>query len=183
MTEKLNRKVLLLDRTGRPFRIITVRDAIEIMMREDDEGNVPVLAIDGVAAKLNTVDDVYEVPSVLMLSVYHDAPQQSVPFTRRNVFRRDKWQCVYCGRRVGDLDDDGRPLRHSDFTIEHIIPQSRGGKTNWGNVACCCRYCNNRKGNRMPHEAGMSLRFEPKKPRGRVVVVEYPDEWRIYFEE
>lgn len=181
--EKLNRKVLLLDRTGRPFRVITVRQAIEIMLRLDENGDPPVLPIDGTAARLRTVDDVFDVPSVLMLRVYHNAPRQSVPFTRRNVFRRDNWQCVYCGKRVGDLDEEGRPLKRSDFTIEHIIPMSRGGKTTWSNVACCCAKCNNRKGCRTPHEAGMTMQFEPKKPRGKVLVLECRDEWRIYFDE
>jgi hypothetical protein len=53
----------------------------------------------------------------------------------------------------------------------------------WGNTACACPVCNHRKGDRTPHEAGMSLRWEPKTPRVGYLVVsgETPAAWRFYL--
>lgn len=47
---------------------------------------------------------------------------------------KDKWEhkCAYCG-------SDKTP------TLDHIIPQSKGGADNTRNVLCCCRSCNNSK--------------------------------------
>ncbi len=45
--------------------------------------------------------------------------------------------CAYCGRA----------LRDKDKTLEHILPQSAGGKTIEGNIVICCEKCNNKKGN------------------------------------
>jgi len=72
--------------------------------------------------------------------------------SRKNILRRDKHVCAYCGR--GDL-----PL-----TIDHIIPKSNGGEDTWDNLITACLPCNNKKGNRTPAEADMPLRFKPYKP-------------------
>lgn len=76
------------------------------------------------------------------------------PFTRRNVWVRDRAQCQYCGKKIS--------LRQ--MTYDHIIPQSVGGPTNWKNIVCCCQKCNSIKRNRTPVEAGMSLIRRPYAP-------------------
>ncbi|MFQ6101507.1 MAG: HNH endonuclease [Anaerolineae bacterium] len=81
------------------------------------------------------------------------------------VLTRDRYTCVYCGARVGDWRH-GRVLARADFSVDHLIPRSQGGGNAWGNTACACRWCNHRKADRAPHEAGMRLRWEPK-PRFR----------------
>lgn len=70
--------------------------------------------------------------------------------TKRGVLARDKHTCVYCGR-AGD-------------TVDHVMPQSRGGKNSWENLAACCRSCNHKKADRTPEEAGMRLRWHPWRP-------------------
>jgi hypothetical protein len=62
---------------------------------------------------------------------------------RHNVFKRDGYQCMHCGKRPKEL------------TIDHVLPQSRGGPDAWDNVVACCRPCNHRKGARTPEEARM----------------------------
>ncbi|MCX6898565.1 MAG: DUF262 domain-containing protein [Verrucomicrobia bacterium] len=40
------------------------------------------------------------------------------------------------------------PLSWSNFTVDHVKPHSRGGRTVLNNAALMCRACNSRKGNR-----------------------------------
>ena len=50
------------------------------------------------------------------------------------------------------------------------MPLSRGGKSTWENVVCCCVACNSRKGGLLPEEAGMRLVKAPVKPRWHPLV-------------
>jgi 5-methylcytosine-specific restriction endonuclease McrA len=168
--------VLLLNATYEPMRVIPVRRAVGLLMRDVAEG------VEGVAARLRTPSTVFVVPSVLRLRYYVYVPQRGAVWSRRGVLGRDGHTCVYCGAGVGERRH-GRVLTRADFTVDHLIPRSRGGGNTWGNTACACRWCNGRKGNRMPHEAGMRLRWEPKTPRVSYLVVsgDVPAEWRVYL--
>ncbi|HEY68009.1 MAG: HNH endonuclease [Chloroflexi bacterium] len=168
--------VLLLNATYEPLRVISTRRAVSLLMRGVAEG------VEGVAARLRTPSTVFEVPSVLRLRYYVNVPQRGATWSRRGVLARDDYTCVYCGVRVGERRH-GRILTRADFSVDHLIPRSRGGSSTWGNTACACRWCNGRKGNRTPHEAGMRLRWEPKTPRVNYLVVsgEVPAEWKVYL--
>jgi 5-methylcytosine-specific restriction endonuclease McrA len=168
--------VLLLNATYEPLRIIPIRRAVGLMMRGVVED------VDGVAARLRTPSTVFDVPSVLRLCYYVHVPQRGAIWSRRGVLVRDHYTCVYCGATVGERWR-GRVLTRADFTVDHLIPRSQGGRNRWGNTACACRWCNGRKANRTPHEAGMRLRWEPKTPRVNYVVAsgEVPAEWRVYL--
>lgn len=69
------------------------------------------------------------------------------PGKRRHVYERDGFRCRYCA--------DQPPVE--ELTIDHIIPVSRDGTNDFGNLVTCCFPCNNRKGDMLPHEAGMKL--------------------------
>jgi 5-methylcytosine-specific restriction endonuclease McrA len=168
--------VLLLNVTYEPLRVIPVRRAVGLLMRGVVEG------VDGVAAWLRTPSTVFKVPSVLRLRHYVHVPQRGATWSRCGVLTRDGYTCVYCGARVGDRRR-GRVIVRTNFTLDHLIPRSRGGGNTWSNTACACRWCNHRKADRMPHEAGMRLRWEPKTPRVSYVVVsgEVPSEWKVYL--
>ncbi len=90
-------------------------------------------------------------PSIVRLKGYVRVPYKRVMLSRKNVLRRDRHACQYCGSR-------------QRLTIDHVQPRSRGGKDTWENLATACVPCNNRKGNRTPKEAGMKLRREPFRP-------------------
>lgn len=74
--------------------------------------------------------------------------------TRRKVFVRDRHMCAYCGETF-----DWRRLQ-----VEHILPESRGGAYSWCNLASSCAFCNGKKRDRTPEEAGMPLLYVPYVP-------------------
>lgn len=75
-------------------------------------------------------------------------------FNREVLFDRDNGTCQYCKKT----------LTRAEFTIDHVLPRSRGGKTDWENCVISCHRCNNAKGNQTPAEAGMDLLNLPCKP-------------------
>ena len=169
-------RVLLLNASYEPLRVVSVKRAVGLLMRGVVEG------VDGVAARLRTPSTVFEVPSVLRLRYYVNVPRRGATWSRRGVLIRDGYACVYCGARVGE-QRHGQVIIRADFTVDHLIPRSRGGGDSWGNTACACRWCNHRKADRAPHEAGMRLRWEPKTPRVNYLIVsgEVPAEWKVYL--
>ncbi len=99
------------------------------------------------------VEKVFQVPAVMVLiKVVRSVYRNRVPFTKKNVLVRDRYACVYCGRRQKAL------------TIDHVMPLSRGGKNDFDNCVACCRPCNNKKGDRTPHEAHMPMQRRPYQP-------------------
>ena len=94
-----------------------------------------------------------KLPSVISLKEYVSL-KSSPAFTRFNVFLRDQFSCQYCGDR----------LPTSDLTFDHVIPRSRGGRTNWSNIVTACSDCNLFKGSRSIREAGLRLRRTPEQP-------------------
>lgn len=66
------------------------------------------------------------------------------PTTRQYIMERDIYRCRYCGT-------------HHSLSVDHVMPSSRGGGDNTENLVTCCLWCNSRKGNRTPEEAGMIL--------------------------
>ena len=83
--------------------------------------------------------------------------RHGVTWNRRNLFLRDEYNCVYCGKNF--------PV--SELTVDHVLPKSRGGVNSWEQTVSACKPCNNRKDNRTPHEAGMSFHqhgFRPHAP-------------------
>ena len=65
---------------------------------------------------------------------------------------RDRYTCQFCGR----------VFPAGELTLDHVIPRSRGGHTDWDNLVACCHSCNNRKGDRLPEEAGLKLMRPPR---------------------
>ena len=91
-----------------------------------------------------------KLPSVIALKSYI-RPQTNPNFTRFNVFLRDKFSCQYCGDK-------------KDLTFDHLLPRSKGGKTDWHNVVTACSACNVQKGGRLLKFSGMTLNQKPYQP-------------------
>jgi 5-methylcytosine-specific restriction endonuclease McrA len=99
------------------------------------------------------VSRTFRAPAVaVLIKVVRSVYRGRVPFSRRNVMVRDRFTCAYCGTR-------SQPI-----TMDHVVPRSRGGKTDFDNCVACCRACNQKKGARLPNEAGMPLRKRPWQP-------------------
>jgi len=95
---------------------------------------------------------VMKIPEVLKLTkIIRIIYKSRVPFSKKNVMIRDGYTCQYCGSK-------------KDLTIDHIIPISRGGKSNFENCVAACRTCNIKKGGRLPSEINMYLKKKPVTP-------------------
>ena len=92
-------------------------------------------------------------PSVIALKAY--VPQKPNPaFTRFNVFLRDRFCCQYCGTAFAA----------SDLTFDHVLPRSKGGRTNWENVVAACSPCNFSKGSKTSSQCNMRPLAKPVAP-------------------
>ena len=76
------------------------------------------------------------VPSVIMLKEYMHKTRKP-RFSKGNLYLRDMYECVYCGCSVSK----------ATATMDHVLPLSHGGKTNWENIVTACAPCNHAKGN------------------------------------
>ncbi len=169
--------VLLLNASYEPLTIITHKRATSLLLRQRVEAvTQEVLEIRGVSVTLR-------IPTVIRLRHYINVPRRGTRWSRRGVLERDRYICIYCGIQSGQRQKR-TVLTKRDFSIDHILPISRGGQNSWGNTACACKRCNQRKGNRMPHEAGMKLRWEPKIPRVNYLVLSgaIPTAWKLYLD-
>ena len=169
--------VLLLNATYEPLAVIPHKRAISLLLRGRVEGvSQEIIPFTG-------SQTIFEIPQVLRLRRFVSVPQRGVSWSRLGIMRRDNYTCIYCGVRLGQLQR-GRVLTKQEFTIDHIMPKSRGGANTWGNTACACTSCNNRKGDRLPHEANLKLSWEPKRPRVDYWVADghVPEAWKLYLE-
>lgn len=62
-----------------------------------------------------------------------------MPSMRWQVFQRDSWKCVACGKSADD---------HIWLEVDHIIPRSKGGKNEITNYQTLCNVCNIGKSNK-----------------------------------
>ncbi len=164
---------LLLNTSYEPLRIITWQKAVVLMVK----GKVEVIAsydrtVRGVSLTL-------ELPSVLRLlrRVRITRRVHQIPFSRANIYLRDRYQCQYCAQRFSA----------SELTFDHVIPASKGGRKDWQNIVTCCIQCNRRKGGKTPDQAGLKLIRPPNRPSyltPHAIVYgmpEVPTSWRDFL--
>src|SRR5690242_14551418 len=125
-------KVLLLNATYEPLSFVSLKRAVVLLLKEKAE-----IVETMVERKLRAEQTSFPYPMVIRLISYVPVPRRvSIPLTKRSLFSRDEYACQYCGTTE-------KPL-----TIDHVVPQSRGGKTEWTNVVAACESCNRKKGNK-----------------------------------
>ncbi|MDX2031276.1 MAG: HNH endonuclease [Blastocatellia bacterium] len=142
----MNGRVLVLNSTYEPINVCTTRRAI-------------VLILKGIARTEEKHEHTYRssraampLPSVIRLTEYVHIPFERKSLSRKNILLRDHNTCQYCAK----------VFNPSELTLDHVLPKSRGGSSNWDNLVACCKRCNNRKGSHLPEEAGMRLVKRPQ---------------------
>lgn len=175
----VHKRVLLLNgSTWEPLAVISLPRAINLILAGK------AIVVEETGDFLRTIRDKFPVPSVIALRAYINVPRRKAHWSRKGVLVRDNYTCIYCGVVPGMIQR-GKVLTKHDFTIDHVVPRSRGGRDTWTNTASACAHCNHRKGDRLPHEAGMKLRWEPKTPRTSYLVIALgtgPSVWKRYIE-
>jgi len=141
-------RVLVLNATFEPLHISSIKRAVTLLLMEIAE------RVEDSADFIHSPSVTFAVPSVVRLRRYiKRPPRHKVAFNRKNVLRRDGGICQYCGSTGGDM------------TLDHVMPRSRGGRTEWENIVTCCKRCNAKKRDRTPQEARIRLIREPFAPR------------------
>ncbi len=142
--------VLVLNASYEPLSVVSLRRAIILLLKDKAE------LLEATEQRIRSAGMSVPVPLVIRLVYYVQVPaRMNIPLSRRTVLLRDNYTCQYCG---------AQPAK-SNLTIDHIIPRVRNGGTTWENVVCACKACNQRKGSRLPEEAGMHLLSSPRRPR------------------
>ncbi len=146
-------RVLVLNATFEPINVCTVRRAVVLLLKEKAE------LLERSRWELHSESATLARPVVIRLVSYVNVPRDAHrrKITRRAVFARDSWTCQYCGSR-------------SNLTVDHVIPRSKGGSSNWENIVASCAPCNRRKGDRLPRQAGMHPRRAPRTPRAEIFI-------------
>jgi 5-methylcytosine-specific restriction endonuclease McrA len=123
-------KVILLNLDYSYINSISVRRALRLIAK----GKVTVEKYSEIIVRTVTKD--IAVPLILRL-VYlvRQIYRKAVTWSKKNVMVRDDFKCVYCGT-------------NHNLNIDHVFPQSKGGKNTFENTVTSCLSCNNRKGDR-----------------------------------
>lgn len=156
----LQRSVLVLNRNWLPINSVSVQTAISQMASGavtalDIRGEnhlVPVrweqwLELDALNEEevIHTANKAVRQPTVIVCCEFDKLHRRKAKFTMNNVARRDGYKCAYTGKK---LDRDR-------WSLDHVIPRSRGGSNTPDNVVLADKDINNRKGSLTPKEAGL----------------------------
>ena len=142
------KKTLVLDSSYIPRSIVSSARAFVIVYK----GNAEVVENHPVHFKMVDDDLLINKPSIIRIPKYVKNDKHKLPPSRQNIFKRDGYQCVYCGDR-----------EKKKLTIDHVVPQSKGGKNTWTNLVTACNSCNHAKADMSLQEFGVPIE-EPRKP-------------------
>ena len=140
--------VLVLNASYEPLNVCTVRRAHVLLYKGKAE------VVEKLDQPLRSATGSFVWPHVIRLVHYVRVPRAiQRKISRRALFARDGWRCVYCGSTNGRL------------TLDHVVPRSKGGESIWENVVTACAPCNLRKGDRSLDQVGMVLKSQPRPPQ------------------
>jgi 5-methylcytosine-specific restriction endonuclease McrA len=124
------------------IRPVTWDEWIRLSIREQDEA-------------VHTVRGPIRVPTVIVAVNFAKVPKKRPKLCARAIRERDGNRCQYTGRL----------LHPSEGSLDHVVPRSRGGHDAWENLVWAAKDVNQRKADRLPHEAGLRLISVPRAPR------------------
>ena len=151
--------VLQLDVTGVPQSWISLEEAAGHIATDGVawyDGDGPLAVLRGGLNSITGRQSVMEVYPIIALRGAARVNLYEVPpaFSAAKCRVRDRHVCAYCGG----------VFRGEELTIDHVIPQSKGGATSFANCVVACSPCNATKADKSPEEAGMPLLYLPYVP-------------------
>jgi 5-methylcytosine-specific restriction endonuclease McrA len=182
MSNVRHRPVLVLNKNYQPINTCTVQEAIKKLHATNRKGEPLAYIIEPESYSRLTWDDwselkpteeelklrsasegIYRTPEIIIVTQYEKVRPKKVKFNRKTLAERDNYTCQYCSKK----------LKGDEWSLDHVIPRARGGLTTWENSVIACVPCNAKKADKTPHEAGMKLLKEPKKPQGNIFTVHH----------
>lgn len=171
-------RALVLDASYRPIDIVNWQRAIVLDLLQKAD------VLEYYDYTVSSVSEQFFVPAVIKAKRQrgkHLGRFGRVPLNRKNIMLRDGLKCQYCGKRGG-----------SNLTLDHVIPQSKGGPNTWQNLVTACGPCNTRKGDSTLRELRWKLLSQPKEPSpwdmgiilaslGMSDLESVPEEWSTYL--
>ncbi len=157
----------MLNQNYEPLTICNVRRAIILTYLGKAE----------VVSKINSkfvksVFHTFDYPSIVRLVYFIRIPYKKIILSRKNILRRDGHRCQYCHTT-------------QNLTVDHVVPKSKGGEDSWENLTTACIKCNNRKGDRSPEDAKMTLHTIPKRPSHITFIKNFAgnvdEDWKPYL--
>lgn len=143
----MSAKVLLLNGDYQPHDTISWKKAIRLILAGKAE------AFGNEYYEIRGLSGISLVPKILRLfKIVKQLFRTGVRFTKRNIFLRDDFTCVYCGSKPSKL------------TLDHVVPTSRGGRNTFENVVTSCQSCNHNKGDKTLTECKMYFKNKSFKP-------------------
>ena len=166
VSQVLQRPTLVLNRSWQPVNVASVARALVMVWSDTakvvDPADYQLYDWDDWSALepgheescIRSVSQRFRVPEVITLTRFNRLPTTTVAFSRRNLFKRDRFMCQYCGRKP----------KPDELTIDHVVPRSRGGGSSWENCVLACTRCNHAKADRALNQTGMKLLKKPTHP-------------------
>jgi 5-methylcytosine-specific restriction endonuclease McrA len=162
--------VLVLNRNWQAINIKTPSEALSMMYCGDatgldiigEDNMIPYkwndwikLPQDDSCDYISTVSSKIKIPKVVVLCHYDKIPIKRPKFSLNGVWNRDNGICQYTGKK----------LTKHEGNIDHIVPKSRGGKTDWTNCVLSHKNINAYKADRSLEECGLKLLKKPTAPK------------------
>jgi len=142
------RQVIVLNSDYSPISLIKWQRAFNLLLKERAE----IVEKSDVFVQNFEGNKSFNIPKVIKLTNFVKSVfKAQVSFTRKNILIRDFFICQYCGSE-------------KDLTVDHVIPSSQGGKSNWDNCVASCKSCNHSKGNKSLKSCKFTLKNKPRKP-------------------
>src|SRR5512136_539517 len=149
MSDILNKATVLV--LNRNWQAINAKDHIRPVTWEE----WITLPIRDQDASVQTVRGRIRVPTVIVAVNFARVPKKRPKLCARAVRERDGNRCQYTGQL----------LKPEDGSLDHVVPRSRGGRDAWENLVWSAKEVNQRKADRLPHEAGLKLLSRPRAPK------------------
>lgn len=127
---------------------------------------------------VRTARGLVRVPAVIVAVNFARVPKKRPKLCARTIRERDGNRCQYTGR----------VLRVDEGSLDHVVPRSRGGRDTWENLVWSAREVNQRKADRLPHEAGLKLLSTPCAPKELPATAYLRNahevaEWKLFLKE